>query len=310
MMDKLEVLNDFHRLSGKLLERKILNCERLDDYSLLFSPKGEQIDLVFLSLVHGNEVGSLLIINTLLDALLKEDLLPEISFAISLGNVEAYKKGVRFIDRDLNRSYGRKENTLHEDQVAKRLEKIILRANYVFDLHQTSSPSLSPFFIFRYKEEMVNFAKGISKDTPIVTFKGEPFYTEGTTTTEFVRRNGKISVTLELGEAGFSPEQTAHGFVAVLNALDYVADPIEFPVDEDELFHTWVQKVVVAPDAHFLPGFKNFAPVRKGDLLCEDKGEKILANHDGKILFPTYEIRNSTSHEFCRIIIEKPLKEL
>ena len=47
----------------------------------------------------------------------------------------------------------------------------------------------------------------------------------------------------------------------------------------------------IAADDDFVmhPGFKNFQPIAKGELLASDKNGEIKAKQDGRILMPLYQ---------------------
>lgn len=79
-----------------------------------------------------------------------------------LGNTKALAKGVRYIDNDLNKSFGVKGNS-HEEKLAKELLKIINPLETVIDFHTMSAKS-EPFVIVVDKK-MLPLAKttGLNK---------------------------------------------------------------------------------------------------------------------------------------------------
>jgi len=67
-----------------------------------------------------------------------------------IANKKALKKGIRFIDQDLNRTFPGRSNGNYEERIAKRLLKRIKNFDYVLDLHSFSCNS-PPFVILTKK---------------------------------------------------------------------------------------------------------------------------------------------------------------
>lgn len=56
-----------------------------------------------------------------------------------LANEQAFKKGTRFIDSDLNRSFPGKTSGNHEEKLAVEILKLVKNDEYVLDIHTTTS---------------------------------------------------------------------------------------------------------------------------------------------------------------------------
>lgn len=65
--------------------------------------------------------------------------LPNEVLTINSANEEAYKKNLRYIDQDLNRSFPGKEHGNHEERLAYRLSCLIQEFDIVLDIHSTKS---------------------------------------------------------------------------------------------------------------------------------------------------------------------------
>lgn len=156
--------------------------ERTDEHAFALRPEdrpdrdGERdLQVVFMALTHGDESSGLAVINALCDFIERGILTLSCAVGFILANVDAAVKGKRFIDRDLNRSFGRDATEAAEDRRAKEIENILRRTRHLVDLHQTIEPSDSPFFVFAYTERNLRLATAISRELPIVTHWGRPF---------------------------------------------------------------------------------------------------------------------------------------
>lgn len=58
---------------------------------------------------------------------------------VVFANEQAFKKGVRFVNSDLNRSFPGKTNGNHEEGVAFEILKLIKNDEYVIDIHTTTT---------------------------------------------------------------------------------------------------------------------------------------------------------------------------
>ena len=105
--------------------------------------------LTIMAVTHGNEVAGIKVL-TQIAGLIESGLvhLP-FNIVLQLGNFEASLANKRFIDRDLNRSFGREESNTIEDRRARELETVLRETGYLLDIHQTIEPTKSPFLIFR-----------------------------------------------------------------------------------------------------------------------------------------------------------------
>jgi len=120
--------------------------ESVCDQGYLLTPKNyirrsesHDIDLAVMAITHGNETAGLAAVNEWLSQLNYSWVNLDIRLAVLLGNVPAAKAGVRFLERDLNRSFARTgELTTWEEKRASELGKVMSRSRYFLDLHQTT----------------------------------------------------------------------------------------------------------------------------------------------------------------------------
>src|SRR3989338_2424326 len=77
-------------------------------------------------------------------------------------NPLAYRKQVRFVEMDLNRSFPGKISGTHEEKIAQQLITKLKIADYVMDLHTTTSisPSFAIFTILNKKNlDLIKFSQ-------------------------------------------------------------------------------------------------------------------------------------------------------
>lgn len=317
----------FTELCETVLPRRF-KVEQAIDHGFVLHPKGRSpggkpIDLTLLGAVHGNEWGGVGVLNRILYWIATEpvNVNIDLSLAVIVGNPRAALANVRFLDRDLNRSFGRESADSLEEKRADAIESLLKETAFLLDFHQTRETSMFPFFIFPFAKESVHFATEISSDFPIVTHWGKPFSGEGRCTDEFVIRQGGVGITLELGQNGLDIRQVKTGVFAALSAIKAIRNRrdargkesgrVDFE-DSREIsneIYTWAQVVPCDdPDAYVDPGFINFSPLRKGQRIGAIRGKEILSEVEGAILFPKYNDHNPNNRaatacmEFCRVL--------
>ena len=301
-----------------------LQVEPLCDYGWLIKPKrtavalpaGKEVGLTLMGLTHGNELAGVAVINEVLAHLGAGNIALKIPLAIILGNPWAAKENRRFLERDLNRSFGCGSATLKEEVRAKELTSVLDKTAFLLDLHQTTRPSDRPFFIFGYNERNYEFARAISPRLTIVTHWGKPFSNEGMCTDEYVISKGGTGISLELGQNGFDSYQIAVGVEACLWAIrvataelnsESIAHRASSHTSE---LYTWAE-IMRWPAHGFVElnaGLNNFAEVHVGDILGRCDGEPVRAGASGRILFPKYLSRAEQEKlsvrpsELCRVM--------
>lgn len=267
---------------------------------LRFSPKNKSVNkkikIGLLALVHGNEIIGLPILNTLLNGLLSGLIYTEHEILFGLGNLPAAYADKRFLENDLNRSFGLSISQTPEDRRAREIEKYMLNeVDYLIDLHQTIQHTLTPFFIFQFSSRncLSHVSLMNSKFPTILQFDaiGE---TQGLSTDEYLRGRGRFGVALELGQIGLTAEKfdvgvaTCTRFIEKLNRFDTFeqlnvpfSGKIEFPLFE-------IKERMLAPDdnSKLDPSLSNFAKFAEGQVIGTSAAGPILATTEGCVLFP------------------------
>lgn len=271
--------------------------------------------LTIMGITHGNEVAGLPIVNTFLREILADPARLRIPLALILGNPVAARQNRRFVDRDLNRSFSRVQKATWEDQRARDLEGILSQSSFLLDLHQTSEPSETPFFIFPYTANGYRFARAVAPRLPVVTHWGAPFSKDGQCTDEYVIACGGTGITLELGQNGMTREAIEAGTAAARAALDVATRKLageDFPQPADApALYTWgeILPFPASGGNPLKPGWYNFKAVQKGDVLGNTPNGPLIASLAGRMLFPKY-VRDAGAPrpaELCRIL--KPIRE-
>ena len=170
---------------------------RLDPKTPLVKPtKDKSVALTLMAVTHGNEVAGIGVLNRILELLINQTVGLPYTMVFALANPWASRKGLRFVERDLNRSFSRDSLETLEDRRAKELEPFLRDTAYLVDFHQTIEPSQKAFFIFPYEEQGFSLARYLAKDIPIVTHWGGGFSKDGACSDEFVNSNGGVGLTI------------------------------------------------------------------------------------------------------------------
>jgi len=265
--------------------------------------------------IHGNETEGVNAIENVFQDLESSDF-PIKGKIIGLrGNLQALAAKRRFIDYDLNRCW-REEHLpyllqnrekLHkvEDHEALALLEILdtyLQGDYsqkvLVDLHTTSSQKGSFIIVHGYyaDEPIVN-----NLQLPIILNLEN--YLKGTLS-NYACERGMLAFAFEGGligsqeacdihtagiwevlqTAGAIPFQTAPHFQKYRELLQLQAQGLP-----DKVHVTDIHWVHADDQFRMQPGFVNFTPVKKGEVLAHDKRGKIEAPRDGMVFMPLYQ---------------------
>jgi succinylglutamate desuccinylase len=284
--------------------------------------------IIAIGAMHGNEPSGVRALQTLFQMLENEPLHnPTFSFKGKIvgliGNVQAYERKVRFIEKDLNRQFllANIENlkgippqyftskkidfedleliallqTIENEIITYKPKKVI-----VLDLHTTSADG-GIFTIVADDAESIAVASELH--APVV--KGFVRGTGGTTIHYFKTENMGVPTFALSFEAGqhddpLSEKRAIAWLVNALRATDCV-QPEDVETKHEEILRGYsdkLPKVVQLIDSHkitdsdnfkMMPNYKNFQVVKKGEKLATDKKGDIKAPEDCLILMPLYQ---------------------
>lgn len=275
--------------------------QSLDKYGFTTAKKP---DILFTGLTHGNEVIGLQVINLFLEKALKSDHTAPYTFAILLNNIDAYNKNVRFVDKDLNRSF--KSSPIKpasekgsEHYRALEIEEIVkkLQPRFILDLHQTTEQTLSPFFMLPEDRTLILAAATINREWPIITFDGAGFSKDGKTLMEFAWSEKIPTLVIEISQNGFNLElaKSIMNQLFFLNAESIIQPTNKANVDYYKISH---QLTKYSVGVELIPGFKNLQAIKANDVLgVAPNGSNYLCPADGLFIFPKYGRQAEVSHE-------------
>ena len=256
------------------------------------------VHLVFGALVHGNETGSIPAMVRLLEELRSETMVFGGRLTLFLGNPWAAREDLRFLEADLNRVFVDSDADTLEHRRARHLMPVLRDADVFIDFHQTILPTERPFYICPFGEEGWRWARALAGAEVWVTrAPGESFSSGTCCSDEFVRQQGAVGLTLELGQKGFSAaaaeraERVMRDAVSLCERLAAGRTTIvEASEERPELgFYRTVFKPPF-PDRSWglRPGLTNFQSVHLGERLSAEGTPELLAPADGVLLFPKY----------------------
>lgn len=252
---------------------------------------------VFGFVVHGNEHGTLAAALELQRHLLESPPLGPVT--LLLGNVEAAREDLRYLDEDFNRvfSFDRPAGS-RERRRAEQVRPILDAADFFLDFHQTQTPTTAPFWTFPYSTELAQWARVLGGAERCLTRKpGQSFSQGQKCLDEYVRDRGKVGLTLEVGFRGVDSVQAERAHRCADNALRAINATT---VGETSL----AQLAALAPELLFYEtrhivrsqaaglrlrdGLSNWVQVAKGELLTAANSPEERAPFDGCALFPKY----------------------
>lgn len=298
----LKEINQFVQAIPRIEAQGYL-VERIDEYGYVIRPdescRGKRIDLLITGLIHGNEVLGVEVINRLVSRFAYDSSL-KISLGFVLCNIEAAKKNVRYIETDLNRSFLVKEVKSIEQKRAAELAQIVDQADFVFDIHQTSEPSLNPFFIFKHDHATIQMVHQLLPQFPMVTFGGNGFSQNGKTMIEYAGTIGTKAIVIECGQNGFSDGLSFKLESACLGLIKNLNKNKIRPLEKIPVVYL-VESIVHAGHTALVPGLTSYMPITQGQVLAYDNGLEIKAPFNGRLFFPCYGQYAQTKHELCNL---------
>ncbi len=283
--------------------------------------------LICIAGMHGNEFAGVVALDTVFNLLRGEPSLnPDFKFSGRLlgliGNTRAYREGKRFINKDINRQWMPEhiqrirqtpEAQLEaEDLEVKELLSIIQaevqeyqpERIVLLDLHTTSAAG-GIFVIATDDPESVRIA--VELHAPVIT--GMLRGLRGTTLHYFTKENfgtRTVGVAFEAGQHS-DPLSVNRAIAAIINCMRTIGcvkmEDVENRHDEILLEYSKdLPKIAELVKVHSItekdqfkmrPGYQNFQPVAKNEILAEDRNGLIFSPEDGMILMPLYQKQGS-----------------
>lgn len=291
---------------------------QIDAHGFTTSPNP---DILFTAITHGNEVIGLQSINLFLEKVIKSNLSAPFTFAVLLNNLQAFDKNVRFIDKDLNRSFQNAKTpkgvikvhltNTYEYGRARQIEKVIreLKPKVIIDLHQTSAPTLAPFFVANEDEYLISMAHILNPDWPIVCFDSKGFSRDGLTLSEFAKSEKIPALVIEISQNGFD-QSLARIMCEKMFYIDFEKLIQPKPLKEIVYYQITHQIKKSNLGVELLPGLVNLQNISDGDVLgYNPNGEELKSPTSGLLIFPKYGKSAETSQELGLIATVRTVKK-
>ncbi|MFP5403463.1 MAG: succinylglutamate desuccinylase/aspartoacylase family protein [Gammaproteobacteria bacterium] len=276
--------------------------------------------LVVLGAVHGNETCGTLAIRRVIREIEAGQLglvAGSVTF-VPVTNPLAYARHQRMGDRNLNRNLAPTATPAEfEDRIANWLCPLLAQHDALLDLHsfhtagepfvmlgpEDNAGPLEPFAraaeetalalalgVHRFVDGWLDtYAAGVARRRAAGASAREADVHYGVGTTEYMRAQGGIALTLECGQHD-DPEAPEVAYRAIHRALAHLrlsAATLPAPVARREALRLYQVVDRAHPDDRFARDWRSFDPVRAGDLVgTRHDGTPVTADCDGHVVFP------------------------
>lgn len=265
--------------------------------------------VVFVAGIHGNEPAAVAALERVFE-IVRPELFGNV-YAL-LGNMKALRAGTRYINCDLNRLWTLDKpfeeieaefpaEAEEYSELKSILDQIIADHQgaglVVIDLHTTSSESC-PFMPFN---DLLSNRK-ISRKIPVPKVTGIEEFIRGPMTS-YINDRGIAGIAFEAGKhddpktvdlhTAFIMLCLQHMDITHLDRQEYQSyyRLIQDRVDVPPLFYEIIFRYGLTDEDNFrmIPGFKNFSPVSRDQLLAYIDETEILSPYDGLLFMPSYQ---------------------
>ncbi|MGB3778410.1 MAG: succinylglutamate desuccinylase/aspartoacylase family protein [Tunicatimonas sp.] len=281
-----------------------------------FPTDGAKPRLVVFAGVHGNEPSGVLALQRVFEQLRTHQIPLSGQLVGVLGNVEALRQEVRYVNEDLNRlflpSHIEQARAAPDEQAFETLELLNIcdlvdsletRTEdelFFVDCHTTSSASI-PFISLN---EGFPASLQLAQRVPVAAVIGAEKEIKGCLA-EWLNKRGWTGFTYEAGQhqAAISVDnQEAIIWLALLHAgciseaqarpyLDRARITLQQQGTQQQEVYRLRSAYRIGDDEAFRmePGFRNLQLVRAGELLATSDGEPVVAQEDAYLLMPLYQ---------------------
>ena len=294
--------------------------EFLNFQSVSFTGLSPGARLIVLGAVHGNETCGTQAIRRVIGEIESGQLAivaGSVTF-VPITNPLAYARHQRMGDRNLNRNLVPTDTPVEfEDRIANWLCPLLAQHDALLDLHsfhtagqpfvmlgpEDNSGTLEPFA--RSKEETAlalrlgvhrfvdgwldTYAAGVARRLAAGVSAREADVHYGVGTTEFMRAQGGIALTLECGQHD-DPAAPDVGYRAIHHSLAHLqitSTPVPGPVAETEALRLYAVIDRAHAGDQFARAWASFDRVRAGDVIgMRHDSTAVVADQDGYIVFP------------------------
>lgn len=191
---------------------------------------------------------------------------------VHIANKLAHKKGKRFIDQDLNRSFPGKKNGNHEQRLATKIMSIVREADLVIDIHSTKSELKDALIVTKLNKKTRECVKIIGPKYLL--------YMRATKNNALIS-NAKVGIAFEYGKNNDKPalNKIIAGITRLLVYLGMYSG--KQPKSSSNIVWMDVYGMVAKPkNGKVLPEIKNYKLIKKGSPFASANGKSIVAKND------------------------------
>lgn len=239
------------------------------DYKINFSGTSKRPMIAVVGCLHGNELVGKKVIHQLRKISLKNG-----SLITIIANEEAIKQKKRYIVQDLNRSFPGKKNGNHEEKLAQDILKSTKKADFVIDIHSTTTDVKTLAIITKKGKDVLNLAYALNPQK-IVLMKKD------IAKKAFINYCN-VAVSLEYGkdDRESTYNETLKSIMAFLEAKKMIQSGNRNKKKNKVDFYK-ISGVVKKTQADVLKkNIKNFKLIRKGEVFAKRNGKKIIAKEN------------------------------
>lgn len=288
--------------------------------SVHFDFKKHNKHIVILTLIHGNETGSLPAVVDCINELKNGDLTFGGKITFILGNRDAFLANVRFIHEDLNRMFFDFGNiTSPEKKRASEIASVIDSADFLLDLHQTIGVTPCPFYVCKDRSINHQWAQALEASQHVIVSDPKESISAGLVSAiEHADSRDIPALVIELSQMGLRKEAHNIAYKSICDLLS-LKDKIEFNqtnLSEINRHKPKTRQLKISEHVHFdsrrkrlMPGWNNLQFVTAGTPLgYNEDGSIFEMTRDGYLLFPKYPPRNSENEAIG--VIPKEIVEI
>ncbi|MBF7689012.1 succinylglutamate desuccinylase [Acinetobacter rathckeae] len=300
-----QVLQSSHDLLVKKGEEANFHWSWWDEGVVCFTPKTAYNSSVVISAgVHGNETAPIELLFNIYDDLMADRLQLNVGLLLILGNPEAIRQGMRYIDYDMNRMFCgayQKIESCAETERAQKLEQYCVdfyhiaphTQRYHYDLHTAIRDAVFPTFAMlpyqTHAYDPLLLAQLKCADLDALVYHNSV----GVTFSHFSMQVCHAhSVTLELGKAKPFGHNHLADFTGIELLLRAVIAQDTLPLRRKETIKQFaVQQAIIKKTATFQlnlsPDAANFSLFKQGDWVAKSSEQDVMyATENFYILFP------------------------
>ena len=204
-----------------------------------------------------------------------------------IANEEALRTDVRSVHRNLNRLF--KDNSdepdCYETRRAEQLKKILASADFVLDLHSTTSAS-PPFLMC--EEDGLPAARSLGLDRIVLGWASLESGALSGDTESWARQHNATAFTLECGQhndpaAAEVAYQAASRFLGVTGLVDAT---LRSPNPDPLVLRLYEVKLKVDESFAFSKSYSGFDSLSQGELIGRDSHGEYRVERPSRIIFP------------------------